>query len=83
MMTNVMSLQCFNLLVLGVDVQCNNEINEHPLKLSAKNTQSNGWPYKSLFFCRVQWALNSGSKVLIHSFPFVQFCKSSTGTVDI
>lgn len=66
-MTNYIFLQCFNLLVLkspAVNTQCDTEKTKHPLKLSAKDTQSNGWPFKFLAFCRIHWALNSGSKVL-------------------
>jgi len=36
----------------------------HCLKLSAKNMHSNGQPLKYHIFCRVHWALNSGSKRL-------------------
>ena len=34
------------------------------LKLSAKNMQCNGQPFKCHVFCIVHWALNSGAEVL-------------------
>ena len=36
------------------------------LKSSAKNMQSNKWPFKSQVYCTVHWALNSGAKELTH-----------------
>jgi len=33
--------------------------------LLPKNMQSNGWTFKSLIFCRLHWALNSGTKGLV------------------
>jgi CRISPR/Cas system type I-B associated protein Csh2 (Cas7 group RAMP superfamily) len=38
---------------------------KHPLKLLAKNMQSNGHSFKPQVFCRVHWALNAVSKGLM------------------
>jgi hypothetical protein len=45
-------------------MQCDVERTEHHQKSSAKNMQSNEWPFKSQTFCRVCWTLNSGAKGL-------------------
>lgn len=37
---------------------------EHRIKLSAKDMEDNGWPFKSHVFHRVQDALNFGAKGL-------------------
>jgi hypothetical protein len=45
--------------------QCDAE-NTRSLKRSAKNVQSNGWPFELLVFCTEHWALNSDARGLIH-----------------
>jgi len=44
---------------------CDVENSERPLKSSATDTQSNGWPLKSQVYYRVHCALNCTSKELM------------------
>ena len=55
----------FNPLMLKDDyIHCYVEKTQCHLKSSAKNRQSNGQPFKSWVFCRVQWAYNLVAKGL-------------------
>jgi hypothetical protein len=40
-----------------VDAQGDAEKTEYPLKSSAHNLPSDGWPFESRVFCRAHWVL--------------------------
>jgi len=46
-------------------MQCDAKETEGPLKMLAKNRQSNMWPFKSWVSCRAYLASNSSSKELM------------------
>jgi hypothetical protein len=63
---DVLTLWCHKSTI--VHMHCNAGKAKHPLKSSAKNMQSYGQLFKSRVFCRVHWALISGSKGLSTEF---------------